>query len=878
MKQKIKLWHSFSAKDVLKILSSSPRGLTSGEADLRLEKYGKNAFEHSRKFWFLKLLLRQVRSPLVFILLIAGLVTLFLGAYTDSAVIFIAVFINTIIGIVQEGKASQAFEKLRDSQKKYTTVIRDGQKLVTRAENIVPGDVLVLSAGDQVTADARIIESKGLEINEAILTGEWIPSAKNTRKVGKEIALSDRTNMVWMSTLVTEGWATAVVVGTSFNTEVGKIAEMIGEAKTPLTPFQLNVKKIAKLLSLIILGSIVLIFGEGILRGEAVSQMLFTSVAIAVAAIPEGLPVAVSVVLAIGMEKILARGGLVKKLNAAETLGSIDVILTDKTGTLTQAIMRVSDIITLGSLPDDREQVLKMGILASDGFIENPDDKLANWIVRGRPIEQALLLAGIESGLYPHKLLKEQERIDFLPFDSERRFAASLHKVGKNTKRSFISGAPEYILDLANDFYKNGKTEKLTKKDRETLIGALEKQASYGARVIGVAYKDVNFEEFLRKEDEAVFEKCVFGGFVVFHDPLRPDAIKAIRKSALAGIRTVMVTGDHKKTARKIGKETKIWKGERIIIGEEVEKMNDQRLKEIVQKTSIFARVLPHQKSRIVKAWQSLGKTVAMTGDGINDAPALRSAEVGVALNSGTEVAKESAEIVLLNNSFSVIISAIEEGRRILWNLRKIVVYLLSTGFSEIILIGSSLAIGLPLPILPAQILWTNLVEEGFLNFAFAFEPREKGVMKSSPKSFSAKKLFTNESKKLIILLSIFTSGLLVLLFLLYHFIFKHDIGYTRTVIFGALSVDSIFHVFSLKNFKKPIWKINIFSNTYLIVAVLISFSFLAGALFIPQLRYLLSLEKLAKIDILVICFIGILNLVLIELIKRFLMNKKTDK
>ncbi|MBU1091983.1 HAD-IC family P-type ATPase [Patescibacteria group bacterium] len=891
IQQKQKLWHSLSSTKILKELSSSPNGLSQEEADLRLAKYGKNTFARLEKYRFVKLLIRQLRSPLVFILIIAGFVTFVLGSYTDSLVILIAVTINTAIGVFQEGKASQAFAKLRDSQKKYATVVRGGGKHVIRTENIVPGDILVLSTGDQVGADARLIESGSLEIDESILTGEWMAVQKEVGKLKESAFLPEMKNMTWMNTLVTEGWGRAVVVGTGFSTEVGKIAKMTSIENAPPTPFQKNIRSLSKLLSVIVLGALVFIFVAGFLRGESVSQMLFTSVAIAVAAIPEGLPVAVSVVLAIGMSRILSKGGLVKKLNAAETLGSVDIILTDKTGTLTQAIMRVSDVITLASLrsekkgstsrdflkkKDDRTQVLKMAILSTEAYIENPEENLSDWIIRGRPLEQAIVLAGVESGLYQHKLFKEQPRIDFLSFDSERRFSASLHTVGKSKTRIFVSGVPEYLLDLSKEFYKNGGREKMTQNDRDLLKGVLEEQTSNGSRVIAVAYKDGKWDGFFGNKEKMFSEGFVFGGFVIFHDPLRTDAFASIKKAKRAGVRIVMLTGDHKETARKIGEEVGICrKGEEIVTGEEVEGLENDKLKNVITRTSIFARVLPHQKLKIVEAWQSYGKTVAMTGDGVNDAPALRRAEVGIALNSGTEVAKESSEIILLNNSFSVIISAIEEGRRLLINLRKILIYLLSTGFSEIILIGASLIMGLPLPVLPAQILWANLVEEGFMNFAFAFEPKEKNIMSFGPSSFFSKRLLTAESKHLMFLLVFFTSMLLLSLFLILYFIFDYSIEYTRTIVFGTLSLDSIFFAFSLKNLRKPVWKINIFSNRYLIIAMLISLGFLVAALFVPPLMSILSLEPIGLFGILCILFVGALNLLAIETGKHFLIHKR---
>ena len=893
-KQKKEAWHDLSLKKVFEILETSPAGLTPEEASLRKEKYGPNLFKKKKKNRLIRLIIKQTSSPLVFILLVAGIVTIVLKEFTDATIIFAVVVINTVIGVVQEGKASRAFEKLRESQKKFATVVRGDSKHVIPSEDLVPGDIIVVSAGDQVSADARLIESKGLEVNESALTGEWMASPKSMKKLKKEAVVSERHNMIWMGTFVTEGWGTAIVVSTAFETEVGKIAEMIGEEKETLTPFQRSVKNLARFLGFVILGVLILIFSLGIFRGQPAAEMFLLSVAIAVAAIPEGLPVAVTVVLSLGMEKILSCGGLVKRMNATETLGSVDVILTDKTGTLTQSLMRVADVITLESAHfdskskklkskklfkknDDSFDILKMAVLVTDAYIENPEEGLAEWTVRGRPLEQAIVLAGVESGLYKHKLLKEQPRIDFMPFEAERRFSASLHEFKKNTNRMYINGAPEYVLASSKKVYKKGRIVAFSKQDKELLEKVLKKQASSGIRVVAIGFKQGVMKEFPRASEFA-FDDLVFGGFVAFHDPLRPDVAEAIKSAERAGINISVVTGDHEETAKKISEEVGVFKeGDRVVLGEEIEKMDDKELKELVQSVSVFARVVPHQKFRIVKAWQELGKTVAMTGDGVNDAPALRRAEIGVALGSGTEVAKEASGIVLLNNSFSVIIAAIEEGRKILMNLRRILVYLLSTAFSEVVLIAFCLFFGLPLAILPKQILWANLVQEGFMNFGFAFEPKEDGIMESSPENFSSKKLLNKESKWMIAILML-TDVFLVGLFLLFYFVLDYSIEYTRTVIFGALSIGTIFYAFSLKNFTKPIWKINVFSNYYLLGAASISVAFLAGALFVPPLRFLLSLEKLDFFAVSVILVVGFANILCIELVKHFFVHKKVKR
>ena len=437
-------------------------------------------------------------------------------------------------------------------------------------------------------------------------------------------------------------------------------------------------------------------------------------------------------------------------------------------------------------------------MITSDAFVENPEENTASPIIRGRPLEQALIVAGLETGLHQHKLLKNYPRIDFLPFDSERRFAASMNEIGKGRRRIFVSGAPEYILEGSKKIYKNGKIHILRKQDRDAVREILERSASNGMRLLGVGYRDSAETEFGEKRNflEGNF---VFGGLIIFHDPIRQDAVTSFVEAKRAGIRTVIVTGDHKKTAKKLGEDVGICEeGCKIMTGEDIEKMDDAQLLREVEDVSVFARVLPRHKTRIVEAWQKMKHTVAMTGDGINDAPALKRAEIGIALNAGTEVAKEASDLVLLNNSFAVIIAAIEEGRKILFNLRKILVYLLSTGFSEIVLMIFSLFAGLPLPFLPAQILWANLIEEGFMNFAFAFEPKEKDAMRMKPREFSSREILNKESKNFIVLLVSSTSFLLACIFLLLLYVFEYPESYARTVMFGVLSIDSIFFSFSL--------------------------------------------------------------------------------
>ncbi len=887
------LWYQLSVKEVEKKLNTDIKnGLTLTKVTTRQKKYGKNAFKGEKKETSLDRILKQIKSPLVFILIIAGVGTLLLGEYLDMTVIFIAVLINITIGVFQEKRASSAFEKLVKSQEKYATVLREGKKIVIKSEELVPGDIVVIEAGMYVPADIRIVEHNNLSINEAALTGEWINVIKDSRAIKKETHITGQLNIVWMGTLVSAGTALGIVVEVGEKTQIGSVAKSLAYAEETQTPLQKSIKKLAKFLASFTLIAVVAILIIGILHGESISEMLLVSIALAVAVMPEGLPAAVTVVLALGMESILKRGGLVRNLLAAETLGSTTTILTDKTGTLTMAEMRVASIITLNSLKDtankkqhtlltekDEGSILNMAILTSDAFVEGKEKALAEWVVRGRPVERAVVLAGLDLGINQEDLLADQPQIDFLPFESKRRFVASLHKTNKiNINNLYITGAPELLLENASFIYSNGKKIKLTKNVREQLKSKQIEKSSEGMRLIGVAYKSIDWKTFPKKEtekDSLILEDIVFAGFIVLHDPIRSDVAESIKIAKEAGARVIMLTGDNPATASKIAEEAGIKRdGTSVLTGIEIEKYNDNELLKVLEKTDVFARVLPSQKLRIARLLKANGHVVAMTGDGINDAPALRSADIGIALGSGTEVAKEASDVILINNSFSIIVAAIEEGRRILSNLKKIVVYLLSTGFSEIFIVGGALIAGAALPLLPAQILWVNILQEGFMNFAFAFEPKEEGIMKRNPRSLAMKNILTPNLKKLITLIALVTG---IFLMMLYFFLLSLDISIEkiRTLMFIALSVSSLFFAFSIKNLHKPIWKINILSNKYLLVSLSLSTLMLFAALLLPPLQKLLSLTPPSIFEFGLILVLGIFNLAVIEFVKYFVFERK---
>lgn len=886
-------WWELPIPDLAKKLETDiADGLSAEEVLRRQQKYGKNVFQKEKKISVFFLLYKQIRSPLCAALLAAGAITVFLEHFLDSIVIFAALLINITIGVLQEKRANRAFEALAASREKYASVVRGGERFLVSAESLVPGDVVFLEHGSYVPADARLVEHKELMVNEAMLTGEWIDVEKNaeglqSKEEGK--LSTEQPNMVWMGTLVAAGHGRVVVVETGERTELGRIAKSLAENTETATPFQKSVAELVRFLTIIVLAAVLAIFLLGIFRAEPFSEMLLVSIAIAVAVMPEGLPIAVTVVLAIGMEAILRKGGLVKELSAAETLGSTTVILTDKTGTLTEAKMRVEEIIVAETFAAEEEDaapasveasyrdgqdVLDMAILSSNAYREGGSEG-EEYVIRGRPVERAVLHAGLVSGVKQELLLEEFPRVDFLPFESKNRFGASLHerKWQKNMRLIFF-GSPELLLEHAGFVHRFGKSAAFSDEMRGRFREMQNKKASVGMRLVAVAYQDTDIKNISEEIGTAIPDGIVFGGLIALHDPLRSDAAASIQKAKNAGARVIMATGDYAGTAEGVAAAVGISQGgEPAVTGADIEEMSDQDLRDTLLSHSVFARVLPHQKQRIVRILQEQGEVVAMTGDGVNDAPALRKANIGIALGSGTEVAKEASDIILLNDDFSVIVSAIEEGRRILANLKKIVIYLLSTSFSEVFIAGAALIAGSPLPLLPGQILFANIVGEGFMNFAFAFEPPEEGNMRRDPRETSMKHIITKKIRSFLFAIGGVTGASLLGLYAA-ALSLEMPIEKVRTVVFVALSLYSILFAFSLKDFHAPLWRMHFLSNKYLLGAFFASFAILCSALFFAPFRHLLSLTPLSGRELGVIAFVGILNLCVIETVKHIIFRK----
>lgn len=874
-------WHAHAVSEVLTVLSVTTAGLTVGEAKSKLNKNGPNAFSEKPQTRWYERLYDQLRSPLVFVLLLAFVVTAALEEYVDAGVILFALSIAVGVGIFQEGKASKAFAKLSKSQQKLATVIRDGTRHEVEASELVMGDVVVIQNGMQVPADLRIIESKKLAINEAPLTGESEIVKKSPEPVVVGAPLAEQSSMAWMGTFVGEGQGIGVVVAVGDETAVGQLAQSIQEITETDTPLQFEIKKISRIMLFIITGLVMGIFLVGLVQGNTLHDMLLMSIAVAVASIPEGLPAAVTIILAIGMESLLKRGGLVRNLLAAETLGSTTYVLTDKTGTLTKAKMSVNKVVLAKATVDLNEKathnkhlksLFDISLAATDAYV----DVGKNEVVRGDSVEKAILEFSGQLGIDPEADSYRAQRVDYLAFTSENRFAAGLAPEEKK-HRLCVNGATEFILENCAKIETESGSEKLTDKILEDLNARIEFETKQGKRLVAVAYKDVDYENIPERKAETLLEDLTLLGVLVLNDPVRPQVIDAIAGVKSAGAEVLLVTGDNPQTALSIAEQTGIVPANATALtGTEVSQMSDEELLVALENVRVFARFLPKQKLRLVQLLQIRGEIVAMTGDGINDAPALRKANIGVAIGSGTEVAKEASDLVLVNDSFETIYAAIEEGRRIVSNLRKIVGYLLSTSLTEVVLIGTAVLIGAAAPILPAQILWANIVEEGLMSVAFAFEPSEKNAMKRRPKDIHEEGILSRNMFLFMLMVVAILSALILILYFYLRYL-EIPLEELRSTMFLLISIDSLFMAFAFRSLDTPIWKIPLKSNLFFLASFAISAVMLGVVLTVPFFQYLLSYQPLPLFDILLVIGFSVASLVTVEIGKWLFFEKNNQ-
>lgn len=900
-------WYQMTSDHIFEIQKSRVGGLTEKEVAERLKKYGPNALPKADRLGGVAIFFNQFKSPLVYILLIAAIISLGFAFfhhstdYIDAIVISVAVFINVVIGFFQERKAQRALEALQEVVTAETTVVRDGERQRIDIRDLVPGDVVEIGAGDKIPADCRLVEVTSFLVEEAALTGESKAVAKNADTISEERILAERENMAYLGTVAVLGQTRAVVVSTGIDTQIGKIAEMVAGRDEDLTPLQKKLEKFSKKLSYIVLGISIFIFVLGVFTtGTDLANMIVmfeTAVAVAVAAIPEGLVIAVTIVLAVGMQRILKEHALVRKLLAAETLGSTTVICTDKTGTLTEGKMRVAHIVTVENTleefdhsspnlgKEDAEEfalLLRIGMLCNDAFSERQEGS-DEYEFQGMPTESALLQAAVGVGLDQKQLNKETPRLDTVPFDSSSKYMATLHKFSKDEQIVYLKGAPERVLDFCDYVYTHTsktKHKKITKDIKEKIQKQYETMSRQGLRVLALAYRKEKGHPKSFKDISAVTDQCVFVGFVGIKDPLRQSAKETVDLCKKAGVEVVMITGDHALTARAIGFELGLKVDEsNVLEGVALREMTDTELQEKVQDIKVYARVSPEDKLRIVNAWQARGQVVAMTGDGVNDAPALKKADIGVALGSGTEVAKETADLVLLDNRFSTIVTAVKEGRVIYDNIKKIVLYLLSDSFAEVILIILALIFGWPIPLLVAQILYINLINDSLPALALTQESAEKSVMEESPHKRD-KPILDTEHKAVIGFVS-GISALAAIVVFWYILDSTGDIVYARTMAFTTLAIKSIMYVFSIRSLKEPLLRMNPLSNKYLLMSVVVGIGLQLLALYTPFFNKILQTVPLTASDwgiVLLACAVIIIMLEMIKALFRTKLFASTEK
>lgn len=843
---------SLTTEQIIKELKTDAKGLSVVEAEKRLKEYGENALPTKPRRGPFYLLISQFKSPLVYILLIAAIVSGLTGEIADAGIILFVLLINAGVGYYQEAKAENTLYRLKQILPQEALVRRDGNIKKLEAHLLVPGDVILLKAGEKVVADVKVLSSVDLSVDEAFLTGESRPVKKGalSRKTKHS---DDTTSLVYAGSIIQYGEGEGVVVSTGQQTRLGSIASLVKEAGDPETPLQQRIRNLANKLVLVLVSLTVIIFILGVLTGHSYFEMFEIAIALAVSAIPEGLLIAITVILAIGMQRILSQRALVKQLLAAETLGSTSVICTDKTGTLTEGSMKVTKLVTLTdeyTIKQAREmkgralqRMIDIAVYCNDGVIENYNLAKEKWRLIGRPTDRSLLQLAIDLSVKISAKNRALPRVSYIPFDSKIKYMATVNKVDKFSSIMFVKGAPEKLIERSQHVLKEDREIKLSPTMEKKLMKQAVQLSISGNRVLAAAYKKQPKDGVTISSDDVT--GLTFVGFYIIEDPLRPEAANTIKEAKRAGITTVMITGDHPRTALSIAKQLDLPSGDdNILSGDELSEMTDKELMKRITQISVYARVAPEDKMRIVNAWQESGHVVAMTGDGINDAPALKKANIGIAVGSGTEVAKEAADLILLDDNFKTIVAAVAEGRVIFANVIKATRIILSGAFAGIILITTSLLIGIPLPVLAVQILWKNVLTDGMPDIALSAEPAEKNILDLKPNR-QGTAILDFQDKFFIVLLSVLmaTAGMLSFLFT---FDGPETLDRARTIAFSVMVFTSLFTVYSIRDLQHPIWKRSPLDNKFLFYATLAGVALQLLVIYVPLLQKLFATVPLS--------------------------------
>ncbi|MEL1134406.1 cation-translocating P-type ATPase [Desulfitobacterium sp. THU1] len=876
------MWFSKPQEGVLRELNVNPRtGLSTQEVQARLEQYGANKLKGKPKTSLISLFFAQMKDMLIYVLLVAAIITLFIGEYVDAIIILLVVLLNAAIGVFQEFKAEKAIEALQQLTTPKTLVRRDEEVKEINSEELVPGDIVIIDAGRFIPADLRLIESANLQIEESALTGESVPTEKEAQKIldDPKTPLGDQVNMAFMSTLATYGRGEGVVVGTAMETEIGKIAKILDEEIDEMTPLQKRMEELGKILGYLAIGICVLIFVIAFFQKRDLFEMFLTAISLAVAAIPEGLPAIVAIVLALGVTRMSKINAIVKKLPAVETLGSVNIICSDKTGTLTQNQMTVVKFYTLENMKElpregsdldadiQEKELMKTFVLCSDATYEHGQGT-------GDPTEIALIVLGNRFNLTKKTLNAEHKRVGENPFDSDRKLMSTLNEEDEGY-RVHTKGAIDNILNLATTALVNNQVVPLTEAMKNEYLRIAEEMSDNALRVLGAAYKDV---DHIINPEEMEHDLTVLG-MVGMIDPPRLEVKGSIHDAKFAGITPVMITGDHKNTAVAIAKELGIADSlAQSMTGAEIDELSDEQFAQRVGELRVFARVSPEHKVKIVKAYKSQGNIVSMTGDGVNDAPSLKNADIGVAMGiTGTDVSKGAADMILTDDNFTTIVHAIEEGRNIYNNIKKAVIFLLSCNLGEIVAIFFSVLFFWPIPLMPTQLLWINLITDTLPAIALGVDPGDKDVMKQKPRD-PKESFFAHGAALRAVIGGILIGTLTLVAFYVglreYGYtlgsatIPEHVLTYSRTMAFVVLAASQLFYSLSMRSATKSIFKLGIFSNKYLILAIIVGLLLQLMVISVPFLSSAFKLQMLSLRDWGIVLGLAIIPLIVREILK----------
>jgi Ca2+-transporting ATPase len=884
-------WHTKTFPEIFAALNTNEHGLIKEEANRRLREQGLNQLPEAKVDSLAVIFLRQFQSPLIYILFAASTIVFAMGEIIDGSIILAVLLFNAVVGTIQEGKAQNTLLALKKFVETKATVLRDGKELIIPDTEVVPGDILILQEGEKVAADGRIILSRNLKVDEAAFTGESEPVHKIADNLEKAKLLpQEQKNIVFKGTHIVAGNGKAIVIATGLETAVGKIAKEIAAIDTEI-PLKANIRYLSRLIIITVASISVFLFLIGIISGKSIKEMFTTVVSLSVSIIPEGLPIVMTLVLATGVWRMSKRNALVKKLQAVEALGQARLIAVDKTGTITKNEMVIQKVYVDGKIfevggigyepkgeirlekniidPLNHPELLFAGKIAA--FCANArvmfSEEEKVWRVAGDPTEAAMLVLSQKLGFHKDDLERESPLVAEIPFDYRLKYHATLHKT---SGRNFLTvvGAPEVILGFSQKIWRDGKNFYLSEKEKKELESVFLSLSEEGLRVVALAEID-DAPETLAPEK---IHSLTFVGFLGMKDALRPEVADAMQKAASAGIRVVMITGDHKITARAIAKEAGIWReGDIILTGQDIDDLSDEELKESLAKTSVFARVTPEHKLRIIKAYKARGEIVAMTGDGVNDAPSLVAADLGVGMGKiGTEVAKEASDIVLLDDNFGSIVSAVEEGRSIYKTIKKVILYLFSTSVGEVLTIAGALFLGYPLPLLAAQIIWLNFVTDGFLDVALAMEPKEDGLLRGNferPKKYLVDKLMAQR-------MFIMAIPMMVGTLFLFKGYFGEDMTKAWTISLTTLAVFQWFNAWNCRHESKSIFQMNPFSNKFLIVATITIIFLQMLAVYNPVLQKLLRTTELSLSEWMMIVSVAV-SIVLVEEIRKLVYRRK---